>query len=129
MMESMKIHQMSLTGRADNAKLLFNPESLGNKRDQNHHSLILEGKGRNPNSDASNMNNSDVMNPNEFLSLDSHPDNARKMENKYKRSFTLPARMTSSSSSTSIDHHQHQPVDYRNPEAGVYSGIMENFLE
>ncbi|KAJ6728113.1 hypothetical protein OIU74_006212 [Salix koriyanagi] len=119
----------ALTGRADNAKLLFNPESLGNKRDQNHHSLILEGKGRNPNSDASNMNNSDVMNPNEFLSLDSHPDNARKMENKYKRSFTLPARMTSSSSSTSIDHHQHQPVDYRNPEAGVYSGIMENFLE
>jgi hypothetical protein len=75
------------------------------------------------------MNNSDVMNPNEFLSLDSHPDSARKMENKYKRSFTFPARMTSSSSSTSIDHNQHQAVDYRNPEPGVYSDIMETFLE
>ncbi|KAI9385799.1 hypothetical protein POPTR_011G116400v4 [Populus trichocarpa] len=119
----------ALTGRADNAKLLFSPESLGNKGDQNHHPLILEGKSPNPNSDASNMNNSDVMNPNEFLSLDSHPDSARKMENKYKRSFTFPARMTSSSSSTSIDHHQHQAVDYRNPEPGVYSDIMETFLE
>ncbi|KAJ6894261.1 protein RICE SALT SENSITIVE 3 [Populus alba x Populus x berolinensis] len=119
----------ALTGRADNAKLLFSPESLGNKGDQNHHPLILEGKSPNPNSDASNMNNSDVMNPDEFLSLDSHPGSARKMENKYKRSFTLPARMTSSSSSTSIDHHQHQAVDYRNPEPGVYSDIMETFLE
>ena len=119
----------ALTGRADNAKLLFSPESLGNEGDQNHHPLILEGKSPNPNSDASNMNNSDVMNPNVLLSLDSHSGSARKMENKYKRSFTFPERMTSSSSSTSIDHHQHQAVDYRNPEAGVYSDIMETFLE
>lgn len=118
----------ALTGRADDAKLLFNPESLGNKGDRNHHPHILEGKSPNPNSDASNMNNAGGMNPNEFLSLDCHPDSARKMENKFKRSFTLPARMTSSSS-TSVDHHQHHPVEYRNPESGVYSDVMETFLE
>lgn len=113
----------ALTGRSDDAKLLFNPESLGNKPDQNHHhSLILEGKSPNQNSEGSN--------PNEFLSLDSHTDSARKnMENKFKRSFTLPARMTPSSSSTSGDHHQHQPAEYRNPEAGIYSDVMETFLE
>lgn len=113
----------ALTNRTDEAKLLFNPESLGNKLDQNHHHpLILERKSPNPNSDASN--------PNEFLSLDSHTDSARKsMENKFKRSFTLPARMTPSSSSTSGDHHQHQPADYRNSEAGMYTDVMETFLD
>ncbi|KAF3961002.1 hypothetical protein ACB098_06G069100 [Castanea mollissima] len=119
----------ALTGRSDDAKLLFNPESLGNKPDQNHHSLILEGKTTNPNSDASNMHNGGGANPNEFLSLDSHSESARKMENKFKRSCTLPARMASSSSSTSVDHHQHQPVQYRNSEAGIYSDVMETFLE
>uniref|UniRef100_A0A2N9FI77 Transcription factor MYC/MYB N-terminal domain-containing protein n=1 Tax=Fagus sylvatica TaxID=28930 RepID=A0A2N9FI77_FAGSY len=119
----------ALTGRSDDAKLLFNPESLGNKPEQNHHPLILEGKTTNPNSDASNMHNGGGANPNEFLSLDSHSESARKMENKFKRSFTLPARMASSSSSTSIDHHQHQTVEYRNSEAGMYSDVMETFLE
>ncbi|KAJ4841143.1 hypothetical protein Tsubulata_006437 [Turnera subulata] len=117
----------ALTGRTDDAKLLFNPESLGSKAEQNHHPLILEGK--NPNPDASNMSNATGANPNEFLSLDSHPDSARTMENKFKRSFTLPARMASSSSSTSVDHHQHPPVEYRNSEAGMYSDVMETFLE
>ncbi|XP_024033837.1 protein RICE SALT SENSITIVE 3 [Citrus clementina] len=83
----------ALTARPDDAKLLFNPESFGNKSDQ-------------------------------ILSLDSHQD-----KNKFKRSFTLPARMTSSSSSTSVDHHQHQPVEYRNPEPGMYNDVMETFLE
>ncbi|XP_065862049.1 protein RICE SALT SENSITIVE 3 isoform X2 [Euphorbia lathyris] len=102
----------ALTGRSDDAKLLFNPESLGNKSDN-----------QNSNPDAST-------NPNEFLSLDSHPDSARKMENKYKRSFTLPARMATSSSSNSMDHHQQQAVEYRNSEAaGMYSDVMETFLE
>ncbi|KAF5478682.1 hypothetical protein F2P56_005222 [Juglans regia] len=119
----------ALTGRTDDAKLLFNPDSLGNKPDHNHHPLILEGKNSNPNSDALNMHNGSGANPNEFLSLDSHPESARKMENKFKRSFTLPARMASSSSSTSIDHQQHQPVEYRNPEGGMYSDVMETFLE
>ncbi|KAL6205770.1 PREDICTED: uncharacterized protein LOC101302521 [Fragaria vesca subsp. vesca] len=105
----------ALTGRSDDAKLLFNPENLGNKAAE-----------EDPNLDGSN-------NPNhEFLSLDCHPDgsNARKMnmENKYKRSFTLPARMTSSSS-TSVDHHQHQNSYNRNSEGGMYSDVMETFLE
>lgn len=112
----------ALTARPDDAKLLFNPESFGNKPGQGHHPLILEGKDLNPNSDGS-------ANPNEFLSLDSHPENARKLDNKFKRSFTLPARMASSSSSTSVDHHQQQPMEYRNPEAGMYNDVMETFLE
>lgn len=106
----------ALTGRSDDAKLLFNPEGLGNKAAEEE-----------PNSDASN-------NPNhEFLSLDCHPDsgNARKInvENKYKRSFTLPARMTSSSSTSADHHHQHQSAYNRNSEAGMYSDVMETFLE
>ncbi|XP_022733708.1 protein RICE SALT SENSITIVE 3-like isoform X2 [Durio zibethinus] len=112
----------ALAGRTEDAKLLFNPESLRNKPDQNHHPLILEGKDSNQNPDAG-------ANPNEFLSLDSHPENIRKMENKFKRSFTLPARMATSSSSTSIEHRQHQPVEYRNNEAGMYTDVMPNFLE
>ncbi|EEF29296.1 conserved hypothetical protein [Ricinus communis] len=119
----------ALTGRTDDAKLLFNPESLGNKADQNHHPIILEGKNPNANPDPSNMHNAGGANPNEFLSLDSHPDSARKMENKFKRSFTLPARMATSSSSTSVDHHQQQPVELRNSEAGMYSDVMETFLD
>lgn len=104
----------ALTGRSDDAKLLFNPDGLGNKPDQNS------------NSDASNLHNT---NPNDFLSLDSHSDSVHKMENKFKRSFTLPARMTSSSSSTSVEHHSHHPAEYRNSEAGMYSDVMETFLE
>lgn len=110
----------ALTGRTDDAKLLFNPEGLGSKTDQNHHP--------NPNSDASGLHNNGTADPNEFLSLDSHPESVRKMENKFKRSFTLPARMASSSSSTSLDHHQQNP-GYRNSEAGMYSDVMETFLE
>ena len=116
----------ALTGRSEDAKLLFNPEGLGNKPDQNHH--------LNPNSDgSSSLNNNGGSTPNEFLSLDSHGDGVRKMENnKFKRSFTLPARMTSSSSSTSLDNnHQHNnnAGEYRNSEAGMYSDVMETFLE
>ena len=110
----------ALTGRSEDAKLLFNPESLGNKADQNHHPLILEGKDSNQNSDTGAI-------PNEFLSLDSPPENSRKMENKFKRSFTLPARMATSS--TSVDHHEHQSVEYRNSKSGMYTDVMETFLE
>ncbi|KAG8364914.1 hypothetical protein BUALT_Bualt18G0048000 [Buddleja alternifolia] len=62
--------------------------------------------------------------PNEFLSLDSQS----KMEGKFKRAFTLPTKMTTSSSSTSLDHHTHNHGEYRN-EAGMYSDVMESFLE
>ncbi|KAI3466095.1 hypothetical protein Pfo_022758 [Paulownia fortunei] len=100
----------ALTGRTDEAKLLFNPEGLGGKPD--------------PNSDPSSLHNNCGANPNEFLSLDSHS----KMEGKFKRSFTLPARMATSSSSNSLNHHAHNPGEYRN-EAGMYSDVMETFLE
>ncbi|PON31776.1 MYC/MYB transcription factor [Parasponia andersonii] len=128
----------ALTGRTDDAKLLFNPENLGsNKPDNNqnqHHPLILEGRNPNPNSDnAQNMHNAGHGNPNELLSLDSHTGEGsggrKSMENKFKRSFTLPARMASSSSSTSVDHHHHQQVEYRNSEAGMYTDVMDTFLE
>ncbi|KAJ1403462.1 hypothetical protein SESBI_27303 [Sesbania bispinosa] len=115
----------ALTGRTDDAKLLFNPESLGNKPSDHHHHPL----NQNPNSDASNMQqNASGTHPNEFLSLDSHQEGARKMD-KFKRSFTLPARVASSSSSTSMDHHQQQGVEYRNSEGGMYPDVMETFLE
>lgn len=116
----------ALTGRTDEAKLLFNPDSLGNKpENQSHHHIIPS-----PNPDAPSMHNAGHGNPNEFLSLDSHTgEGSRKMENKFKRSFTMPTRMASSSSSTSVDHHQHQQVEYRNSEAGMYTDVMGTFLE
>ncbi|KAI3457436.1 hypothetical protein Pfo_014099 [Paulownia fortunei] len=100
----------ALTGQIDEAKLLFNPEGLESKPD--------------PNSDPSSLHNNDGANPNEFFSLDSNP----KMEDEFKRSFTSPARMVTSSSSTSLDHHAHNPGEYSN-EAGIYSDVMETFLE
>ncbi|XP_052208545.1 protein RICE SALT SENSITIVE 3-like [Diospyros lotus] len=121
----------ALTARSDDAKLLFNPESLGNKPDQaqDHHPLILEGNNPNP-SDASNMHNA-ATNPNEYLSLDSHPERVRKRGGKFGRSFTLPPRMasSSSSSSTSLDHHSHNPLEYKISEGGSYPDAMETFLE
>ncbi|KAK6131538.1 hypothetical protein DH2020_034708 [Rehmannia glutinosa] len=100
----------ALTGRTDEAKLLFNTDGLGNKTD--------------PNMDPDSLHNNCGGNPNEFLSLDSHS----KMEGKFKRSFTLPARMATSSSSSSLNHHAHNPGEYRN-EGGMYSDVMETFLE
>ncbi|KAK7244248.1 hypothetical protein RIF29_39067 [Crotalaria pallida] len=99
----------ALTARADDAKLLFNPDSLGNKPDASE------------------------ANPNEFLSLDNnshHNEGAKKMD-KFKRSFTLPARVAStSSSSTSMDQHQPQGMEYRNSEGGgMYPDVMETYLE
>ncbi|PIA35185.1 hypothetical protein AQUCO_03600089v1 [Aquilegia coerulea] len=139
----------ALTAQTDDAKLLFGSESLGNKPNQQHHQLVVGGDDANlamnfcdnaeeskSISEASNSlhrgnrnENNGNQNVNDYLSLESHKNNVRKMENKFKRSFTLPARMTSSSSSTSLDHHQHHPVEYRNTEGGIYSDIMETFLE
>lgn len=105
----------ALTGRSDDAKLLFN-DGHGNKPDEWNPGLEMK-------------------NPNDFLSLDNtnSDHNVGKVDhNKYKRSFTLPARMaTSSSSSSSLDHHRkHNPNgEYRNPEASMYSDVMETFLE
>ncbi|GER53439.1 serine/threonine-protein kinase WNK (With NoLysine)-related [Striga asiatica] len=94
----------ALTGRADEAKLLFNPDGPS-------------GLHSNP-SNSSNTNNSG--NPNEFLSLDN--SYSKNMEGKFKRSFTLPARI---STSNSMGHHVHNPGEYRND----YPDVMETFLE
>ncbi|RDX96485.1 Protein RICE SALT SENSITIVE 3, partial [Mucuna pruriens] len=114
----------ALTGRSDDAKLLFNQDSLGGKPgDHSHHHHSL-----NPNA-TSAVQNASVANPNQFLSLDGHTEGARKVD-KFKRCFTLPARVASSSSSTSMDHHQQQAaVEYRNSEGGMYQDVMETFLE
>ncbi|XP_039026559.1 protein RICE SALT SENSITIVE 3-like isoform X2 [Hibiscus syriacus] len=111
----------SLTGRREDADLLVNLESLGAKPDLDHHPLIVEGKD-NQNLDAD-------VNHTELLSLDSHPENIRKRENKFKRSFTLPARMATSSSSTLLDHHQHQLGEFWNSDAGMYGDAMDTFLK
>lgn len=88
----------ALTGRADDANKL------------------LMGDSNNPNMNSDGSASASNLHSNEFLSLDSHSEGVRKMENKFKRSFTLPARMASSSSSTSL-------------EPGMYNEVMENFLE
>ncbi|XP_019425739.1 PREDICTED: uncharacterized protein LOC109334422 [Lupinus angustifolius] len=119
----------ALTARTeDHHKLLFNPDSLGNKQGDHNHN-----HNHNHHSDAcNNMHNGSGTNPNEFLSLDSishHNEGAKKMD-KFKRSFTLPTRVASSSSSTSMDQHQQQGVEYRNnSEGGMYPDVMETFLE
>ncbi|MCL7048024.1 hypothetical protein MKW94_020858 [Papaver nudicaule] len=142
----------ALTGRADDAKLLFGAAGVGNKsyQHQQHHHPNLRGKNSNSainlsskadetkgNSESSNShnhhgnrseNNPSGENVNDYLSLESHGHNVKKMEKNFKRSFTLPARMATSSSSSSMD--QHHPADYnRNSEAGMYSDFIDNFLE
>lgn len=114
----------ALTGRSEDAKLLFNQESLGNKpSDHNHHHSL------NTNPTSASVQSAGVALPNEFLSLDGDNEGARKVD-KFKRCFTLPARVASSSSSTSMDHHQQQAgVEYRNSEGGMYQDVMETFLE
>ncbi|KAK1307717.1 hypothetical protein QJS10_CPA09g00761 [Acorus calamus] len=108
----------ALTGRVEDAKLLFGMEA-----------------------DAKATNTPGESNPNEYLGLESQSNKARRTDNnsRFKRSFTLPARMeTSSSSSSSLDQHgmmttatttTGHPGNYRNSEAGIYSDIMETFLD
>lgn len=146
----------ALTGRTDDAKLLFGTEGPGSKPPSQQHPLMVAGKNL---AAGSPMNITDEVKAvaeassfqsqgnrgetgaalgasstdQDYSSLESHSNKARKMENsKFKRSFTLPARMTSSSSSSSLDHHHAttpQGMEYRSSEAGIYSDIMETFLE
>lgn len=140
----------ALTGRTEDAKVLFGAEVLGNKPPLQH-SFVMGGKNSIPsmslggNADDSKASASDAANSqnhangaennkagNDYLSLDSHSNNVRKMENKFKRSFTLPARMGPSSSSSIDSHCPHHLAeeDYRNSaETGMYTDIMENFLD
>ncbi|TVU34821.1 hypothetical protein EJB05_16673, partial [Eragrostis curvula] len=115
----------ALTGRADDAKLLF---AGGGGAE--------EGK---PAPDAQTEHGG-ADNVEEYLSLESNSNKARRVENaqstKFKRSFTLPARMNTSgstspsvSASTTPAHQQQQQgMDQygRGPhEGGVYSDLME----
>lgn len=88
----------ALTGRPDDAKLLL-------------------GTGDHPHPPASAGTN-----PEDYLSLDTNSSKMRKVDGagKFKRSFTLPARMSVSNSSASSPGMM---------EAGVYSDLMDNYLE
>ncbi|KAL0306529.1 UNVERIFIED_CONTAM: protein RICE SALT SENSITIVE 3 [Sesamum radiatum] len=93
----------ALTGRSNEAKLLFQPNS--------DYSSLHENGGAN----ASNG----------FLSVDCNA----KMEEKFLSSFTLPVRMTTSSSLISLDHVADQdPVEYGIGAAGMFSDDMRSFL-
>ncbi|KAF0932718.1 hypothetical protein E2562_012012 [Oryza meyeriana var. granulata] len=122
----------ALTGRADDAKLLFGGGGSGGGGPD-------DGKTA---QDAQGAGHGGAENVEEYLSLESHSNKARRMENaqstKFKRSFTLPARMSSSTStSPSVSAstapappQQQQGMEYRGPhEGGVYSDLMETFLE
>lgn len=118
----------ALTGRADDAKLLF--EGGGDGKQQQ---------------DAAQTGHGGAENVEEYLSLESNSNKARRMEsaqaqsNKFKRSFTLPARMSASTTSTSPSvsastgpappQQQQQGMDQYRAEGGVYSDLMETFLE
>lgn len=119
----------ALTGRADEAKLLFGSGGGGGG---------AADDGR-TGQDAQAGHGS-AENVEEYLSLESHSNKARRMENaqstKFKRNFTLPARMSSSTStSPSVSASTAPPppqqgMEYRGPhEGGVYSDLMETFLE
>lgn len=127
----------ALTGRTDDAKLLFGSDGLGSKPPVHHQQsqLMMPGKNASAREDKAEVSGSGGM-ADEYLSLESHSGKARKAEgNKFKRSFTLPARMSpSSSSSTSLDRQHHhgagaQGMEYRSSETGIYSDIMETFLD
>ncbi|KAJ4809525.1 Serine/threonine-protein kinase WNK (With No Lysine)-like protein [Rhynchospora pubera] len=103
----------ALTGRPDDAKLLL-------------------GSGEHAHGGAAGTGGSGGSNPEEYLSLDSNSSKMRKVEGgngngngKFKRSFTLPARMSMSNSSASSPG----MMEYRGGEGGVYSDLMDNYLE
>nr|CAD1827982.1 unnamed protein product [Ananas comosus var. bracteatus] len=135
----------ALTGRADDAKLLFGGAGHGQFSED---AKAPDGRG-----DAEHSG--DPHHHQDYLSLESNSSKVRKMESsssKFKRSLTMPARMdmnennsASSTPSLSLDHHHHQHqhqhqhhhhagassqgMEYRSSETGIYSDIMETFLE
>ncbi|KAM0919591.1 hypothetical protein ACQ4PT_008068 [Festuca glaucescens] len=125
----------ALTGRSDDAKLLFEGGGGGGGGGG------ADDHGK-PGQDAQ-TGHGGAENVEEYLSLESHSNKARRMDSaqsaKFKRSFTLPARMSSSTStSPSVSastgpappQQQQQGMEYRVPHEGsVYSDLMETFLE
>ncbi|CAN6454406.1 unnamed protein product [Victoria cruziana] len=144
----------ALTGRAEESKLLFGTEGVGelgelgisSQRRPKPLQQFAVGKGLDSNSNSnmsventmdnsnaisegSNGNAAENASSGDYLSLESHGnrhDKFKKVENKFKRSLTLPARMTSPSVENNNQHHR---ADYRGEEAGVYTDVMETFLE
>ncbi|KAF3776444.1 Transcription factor [Nymphaea thermarum] len=144
----------ALTGRAEESKLLFGADGVGDLCElgvssQRRPKLLQQfavGKSLDSNSNSnrsvenamddckaisegSNGNAPENGSSGDYLSLESHGnsnDRLKKVENKFKRSLTLPARVASPSFENNNHHHQ---TDYRGPEAGVYSDVMETFLE
>ncbi|CAO2182632.1 unnamed protein product [Urochloa humidicola] len=131
----------ALTGRAEDAKLLFGGPGGGGGGGAG----ADDEKAAPP--DATQTGHGGAENVEEYLSLESHSNKARRVESaaaqstKFKRSFTLPARMSSpASTSPSVSastaaaapppQTQQQGMEYRGPhEGGVYSDLMETFLE
>ncbi|PKA46681.1 hypothetical protein AXF42_Ash019664 [Apostasia shenzhenica] len=120
----------ALTGRSDDAKLLFGTDGLGSDSPVRHQQpLMASGKSfgvDDSKAEASRPDGSGCAE--DYLGLESRSaGKMRKMESsKFKRSFTLPARMSSTSSSSAATP---QGMEYRSSEAGIYSDIMETFLE
>jgi hypothetical protein len=127
----------ALTGRADDAKLLFGGPGGGGGG---------AGGGADEEKATQDAAQGGAENVEEYLSLESHSNKARRVESaaqstKFKRSFTLPARMSSpASTSPSVSastaappppqQQQQQGMEYRGQhEGGVYSDLMETFLE
>ncbi|XP_073014158.1 protein RICE SALT SENSITIVE 3 [Typha latifolia] len=126
----------ALTGRADDAKVLLGADGLGSIPSSHQHPLLnLCGNSEEAKASSESHGNRSEANAEDYLGLESHSNKVRKMENnKFKRSFTLPARMSSSPSSSSlVDHHHHaatpQGMDYRGNESGMYPDLMESLLE
>uniref|UniRef100_A0A0D9XRS7 Transcription factor MYC/MYB N-terminal domain-containing protein n=1 Tax=Leersia perrieri TaxID=77586 RepID=A0A0D9XRS7_9ORYZ len=123
----------ALTGRADDAKLLFGGGNGGGD-DGSKSAAAHDAAGH---GGAENVE--------EYLSLESHARKARRMEStkQFKRSFTLPARMTTTTTASSANTSpsvsastaappQQQGMEYRggpHEGGGVYSDLMETFLE
>lgn len=126
----------ALTGRSDDAKLLFEGGGGGGGGGG------ADEHGKPAGQDAQ-TGHGGAENVEEYLSLESNSNKARRMDSaqsaKFKRSFTLPARMSSSTStSPSVSAstgpapppQQQQGMEYRVPHEGsVYSDLMETFLE
>ncbi|RLN25536.1 uncharacterized protein C2845_PM07G26480 [Panicum miliaceum] len=123
----------ALTGRTDDAKLLFGGAAAGGGGGADVEKAAT---------DAAQTGHGGAENVEEYLILESHSNKARRVESaaqstKFKRSFTLPARMSSSAStspsvsaSTAPAPPQQQGMEYRGThEGGVYSDLMETFLE
>lgn len=102
----------ALTGRTEDSKLLFSGmEALGDKPAPRH-PFVMSGKDPGSSSDVDT--NRDEVKP----SQKDNQDDVNKLEHKFQRSSTMPV-----TSSSTLDSHGHDPV------AGIYSDMMETFLE